>query len=81
MLAGFKSRNPKLYADKEPPPPPKLVPREKTLSRGQRHLQRLENWLIPEPPPAEQVEALEKARETMRLSRDARFMKRLEEYL
>lgn len=86
-LAGFISRNPKLFvpvkeeqkqASLEIPEP---VVRAKTLSRSQRLLERLETPLILDPTPIEEVEEQEKAKQTMRQSRSARFGRRLEDYL
>ena len=88
-LAAFKSRNPELYpsspteqhsknASLEIPEP---IVRARTLSKGQREMERLENPLITDPTPVEEVEASEKAKETMRQGRGQRFQKFLEEYL
>ena len=85
-LAGFMSRNPELFipAKEEPNDTslniPEPVVRARTLSRSQRHLERLENPLIFDPTPEEGLEEQERAKETMRQSRTARFRKRLEEY-
>ena len=87
-LAGFKSRNPGLYAPTNGEPEtatlamiPEPVVRAKSLSKSQRELERLENPLIVDPTPIEAVEEREKARETMRQNRSVRFQKFLEEYL
>lgn len=86
-LAGFMNRNPKLYepAKEEPKPNSLEIPapmvRERTLSRRQRFLERLEEPLILDPTPEKEVEEQEKAKETMRQSRAARYRERLEEYL
>lgn len=86
-LAGFISRNPALYAagneEKKQASPeiPEPVVRTKTMSRSQRLLERLEDPLILDPTPAEEVEEQEKAKQTMRQSRTTRFRRRLEDYL
>ena len=85
-LAGFMSRNPALYrpagdvsrhSNLEIPEP---VARPRQMSRSQRAMERLENPLILDPTPTAELEEQEKARETMRQSRTARFRNRLEEY-
>lgn len=88
-LAAFKSRNPELY----PPSPreqqpknasleiPEPIVRARSLSKGQREMERLENPLITDPTPVEEMEAKEKAKETMRQGKGQRFQKFLEEYL
>ena len=86
-LAGFMDRNPKLYvsAKEEPKQTDLEIPdpmvRVRTLSRRQRLLERLEEPLIVDPTPKEEIEEQEKAKETMRQSRAARYRNRLEEYL
>ncbi len=86
-LAGFISRNPKLFVPAEEEPKkasleiPEPMVRTRTLSRSQRLLERLETPLILDPAPEEEVEEQERAKETMRQPRTARFRKRLEEYL
>ena len=86
-LAGFMNRNPKLYeaANEEPKQAsleiPDPVVRVRTLSRRQRLQERLEEPLIVDPTPKEEIEEQEKAKETMRQSKAARFRNRLEEYL
>ncbi len=86
-LAGFISRNPKLFVPAEEEPKkasleiPEPMVRARTLSRSQRLLERLETPLILDPAPEEEVEEQERAKETMRQPRTARFRKRLEEYL
>lgn len=88
-LAGFMNRNPKLYVsakDKEEPKQASLeIPdptvRVRTLSRRQRLLERLEEPLIIDPTPKEEIEEQEKAKERMRQSRAARYRNRLEKYL
>ena len=86
-LAGFISRNPKLFVPAEEGPKqarleiPEPVVRARTLSRSQRLLERLEDPLILDPTPEEEVEEREKAKETMRQPRNARLRRRLEEYL
>ena len=85
-LAGFMSRNPELYgpAEEESKRPnleiPEPVARPRQLSRSQRAMERLENPLILDPTPITELEEQEKAKETMRQSRTARFRKRMEEY-
>ncbi|KAM0801546.1 hypothetical protein BDR22DRAFT_906195 [Usnea florida] len=85
-LAGFMSRNPALYrpADDELKRPnleiPEPVARPRQLSRSQRAMERLETPLILDPTPPAELEEQEKAKETMRQSRTARFRNRLEEY-
>ena len=85
-LAGFMSRNPALYrpAEEESTRPnleiPEPVARPRQLSRSQRAMERLENPLILDPTPPAELEEQEKAKETMRQSRTARFRNRLEEY-
>lgn len=85
-LAGFMSRNPNLFVPAEEESKqasleiPEPVARVRALSRSQRELERLENPLILDPTPAEEVEEQKRNRETMRQSRTARFRKRLEEY-
>lgn len=86
-LIGFISRNPELFvqAKDEPKPAsleiPEPIVRVRTLSRSERHLERLENPLVLDPTPEEEVEEQERNRVTMRQPRTARFRKRLEEYL
>lgn len=85
-LAGFMSRNPALFVPtQEESKRPHLdivepVARVRQLSKSQRELERLENPLILDPTPIEEVEEQQKAEETMRQSRAARFRRRLEEY-
>ena len=85
-LAGFMSRNPALYRsveDKSRHPNleiPEPIARPRQLLRSQRAMERLENPLILDPTPTAELEEQEKAKETMRQSRTARFRKRLEEY-
>lgn len=86
-LAGFMQRNPKLYIPEKTKPKrdsleiPEPMVRVSTLSRSQRLLERLEAPLIIDPTPEEEIEEQEKAKETMRQSRAARFRNRLEDYL
>lgn len=86
-LAGFMSRNPKLFVPVEKQPKqgsleiPEPIVRARTLSRSERQLERLESPLILDPTPEEEVEEQERNRETMRQPRTARFRKRLEDYL
>ena len=84
-LAGFMNKNPKLYVpEKEEPKQASLEipdPVVRTLSRRQRLLERLEQPLIVDPTPKEEIEEQEKAKETMRQTRVARFRNRLEDYL
>ena len=86
-LEGFKSRNPELYgqAEKELEKAslevPEPVARARTLSKGQRELERFANRLIFDPRPVKGLEEREKAKETMRQSKNARFQRFLEEYL
>ncbi|KAF6230494.1 hypothetical protein HO133_004838 [Letharia lupina] len=86
-LVGFISRNPQLFVPAEEERKqaslqiPEIVVRARTLSRSQRQLERLENPLILDATPVEEADEQEKAKETMRQSRTARFRKRLEEYL
>ena len=86
-LEGFKSRTPQLYgqAEKELEKAslevPEPVARARTLSKGQRELERFANRLIFDPRPAKELEEREKAKETMRQSKNARFQRFLEEYL
>ena len=85
-LAGFMSRNPALYrpAEEESRHPnleiPEPIARPRQLSRSQRAMERLENPLILDSAPTAKLEEQEKAKETMRQSRTARFRNRLEEY-
>ena len=87
-LAGFMSRNPDLFMPAEEEEAskqasleiPEPVARVRALSRSQRELERLENPLILDPTPEEEVVEQRRNRETMRQSRTARFRKRLEEY-
>ncbi|CAF9922151.1 MAG: hypothetical protein ALECFALPRED_002030 [Alectoria fallacina] len=86
-LAGFMSRNPNLFVPAEEASTkqasleiPEPVARVRALSRSQRELERLENPLILDPTPEEEVEEQKRNGETMRQSRTARFRKRLEEY-
>ena len=86
-LAGFMNRNPNLYVSAKEEPKhtgleiPDPMVRVRTLSRRQRLLERLEEPLIVDPTPKEEIEEQEKAKETMRQSRAARYRNRLEEYL
>ncbi len=86
-LEGFESRNPRLYGQAEKKPEkaslevPEPVARARTLSKGQRELERFANRLIFDPTPVKELEKREKAKETMRQSKNARFQRFLEEYL
>lgn len=85
-LAGFVERNPKLYVPENNNSKPfgREIPeptaRVRTLSRGQRLLERLEAPLIIDPTPEREIREQEMAKETMRQSRAARFRNRLEDY-
>ena len=86
-LAGFMSRNPELFVPAREESQsarieiPEPIVRARTLSRSERQLERLENPLILDPTPEEEMEEQERNRETMRQPRTARFRTRLEEYL